>query len=214
MKKSIRTALGLAALIALTVSSASAVGLSSAGFKFGLNIASLSGEDMGLTLKSKLGVAAGAFASFTVANEFDVQAEVLFSQKGATYDFNDQGVVASYHFNFTYIEIPVLLKAYIPMNNPAIRPAFYAGPFMAFKAGAKTKYEISAGGESQSGEEDMTGVKSTDFGAIVGAGVEIKTGSGKIGLEARYAFSFGTMSTEGDTSKHRVFSFLLGYSFF
>jgi hypothetical protein len=214
MKKSIRTAIGLTALLALTVTSASAFGLSTAGIKFGLNLASLSGDESGMTLKSKMGFAAGGFVAFNLSSEFDLQAEILFSQKGATYDFNEQDVVASYHFNFTYIEIPILLKAYIPLQSAVIRPVLYAGPFLSFKAGAKTKYEITAYGESQSGEEDMIGVKSTDFGGIIGAGVEIKAGTGKIGLEARYGFSFATLSTEGDTTKHRVFSLLLGYSFF
>jgi hypothetical protein len=214
MKTSLRAFLGLAALIALTVTSASAIGLSSAGIKLGLNLASLSADDSGMDLKSKMGFAAGGFVAFNLSSEFDLQAEILFSQKGATWDFNEQDVVASYDFNFTYIEIPILLKANIPLQSAVVRPVLYAGPFLSFKAGAKTKYEITAYGESQSGEEDMIGVKSTDFGGIIGAGVEIKAGKGKIGLEARYGISLSNMSTEGDTTKHRVFTFLLGYSFF
>jgi len=215
MMKTVKSILVPAVIFVLVVSSASAVEISAAGLKFGLNLASLSKDEASLDLKSKTGFAAGGFVAFNLSKDIAVQAEILYMQKGAKYDFNEQGVVASYDFNFAYIEIPVLIKAYFPLQDSVVRPLFFFGPYVGFKAGAKTKYEITAYGETQSGEEDMVEVKSTDFGGIFGVGADIKLGAGKISLEARYGLSFTAFSSEdGAVSKHRAFSFLLGYSFF
>jgi hypothetical protein len=77
---------------------------------------------------------------------------------------------------------------------------FFAGPQVSFN----TKAEI--------GNDDITvdikdGIKSTDFGVVVGVGME----SGRFTADARYTHGFTNVNDEGDDKvRNRVVAFMVG----
>jgi hypothetical protein len=67
-------------------------------------------------------------------------------------------------------------------------------------------------------EEDLEGVKDTDFGMVLGGGVDIGLGKGKMVFDVRYTLGLTTiieyeLFEENIDLKNNAFSFLLGYSF-
>jgi hypothetical protein len=55
--------------------------------------------------------------------------------------------------------------------------------------------------------------KGTDFGVVLGGGLDFLLKKGKIVLDGRYALGLTTISELHLDEKNRVISFMLGYSF-
>ncbi len=206
---------GVAVLFAasLAVPQASAQNIK-LGVKGGVNIATIGGSDadsLGDT-KSKVGLVAGAFAEFMVGDIIGIQPEVLYSQKGVKSD--DLGVDAK--IKLDYIEVPVLVKVNVPVEGSKVRPSFFVGPAIAFKASCKL--QGSSGGTSASIDCEDAGanIKSTDFGATAGGGIAFDVGGAEVGVEVRYTLGFTKIDDDPDPFdiKNRVFSIMgtVGFS--
>src|SRR5688572_26235452 len=76
------------------------------GLKGGLNFAKLDAD--GFSTKSRTGYHVGAFTLFKFSR-IGIQPELVFSQQGSEVKNPDLGSVES---NFSYVNIPVLLKFY------------------------------------------------------------------------------------------------------
>jgi hypothetical protein len=72
------------------------------GVKGGLNVANIGGEDVDDN-KAKLGFHLGGFIGVSVAENFSIQPEVVFSLQGVKFD-DDQKL------NLSYLNIPVLAR--------------------------------------------------------------------------------------------------------
>jgi hypothetical protein len=111
-----------------------------------------------------------------------------------------------------YLEIPLLVKI-MPGTKGSVKPYLFAGPAVAIKVSGKVKAEF----EGESDEEDLEDVKGTDFGLVVGAGVDFgfgASGKGNLSVDIRYNLGLSTISDfEGDDVKNGVFSLMVGYSF-
>jgi len=134
------------------------------GIKVGGNMAKVTGadlDDIEATLKSKVGFVGGIFLSFNFGKILALQTEVLYTMKGATFDYSDMEdpYIAKLYGN--YLEIPLLLKIRIPL--PIIQPFVFAGPAVGFRLSQKF---------SSDGEE-VPLFKNNNYGAIVGAGVNL-----------------------------------------
>jgi hypothetical protein len=106
------------------------------------------------------------------------------------------------YFKLSYLEIPVLAKLAVPLNNTNIKPVIYAGPSFSLKLNSSWHWLVKE--TSQEYEEDDEYAKSTGFGFVIGAGAGIPLGSITVGLEIR--FDFGLASFEDDYSiKNNVF---------
>lgn len=74
-------------LLTLFFASVSAQGLTGKGLKGGLNIATLTGDDVeNEGKKSKLGLCAGGFITYSINDIFAIQPEVLFTMKGVVHE--------------------------------------------------------------------------------------------------------------------------------
>lgn len=185
-------------IIAIAVIAFSTVGAqaqTSFGVKGGMTSSNLkiSGSGVNVTLSSKIGFYAGAFAEVGVSENFAVQPEVLYSLLGAQSKFMDE----TSKLNLSYVNIPILAKY---KSN-----GFFAvvGPQIGILVSAK----------DSDGNSSKESFNSTDFSGVFGAGY---TTMGGFGIDARYQIGFGNIAkdTEGEGSlKNNAFYFGIHYQF-
>ncbi len=188
------------------------------GLKAGVNLADINGADVGAlesffgsSWKSKVGFCGGGFVIFPLSKGMAIQAEALYTQKGAkmsgTIDVGAGPEPFKLYWNTDYMEIPVLFRyAFGTAGN--LKPFLYAGPSLGIKVSAKLKVEAQGISE----EENIEAFRSTDFGLVFGGGVDI----GKIAVDLRYTLGLTKLlASEGETAdiKNGVFSLMVGYSF-
>jgi hypothetical protein len=212
MKKTVKALLMGAVVIMLLLPNLSSAKGIKVGFKIGVNNADFHGEDiketeqrLGEDVKSKWGLCAGGFVRFNISKTFAIQPEVLYTEKGAIFEQIFPVGTERWEFNLSYLEVPVLVKFMIPTPG-RVKPNLYAGPALAIKLSYKFKAE--GGGETV--EDDIEGMKDTDFGIIVGAGVDF----GKLMVDVRYVLGLTTTFDDAeDDVKNGVISLMIGYSF-
>lgn len=203
----------LAVLCAASLSPAA--GRLTFGVKAGMIGANMLTADTEVQWSAKWGITGGAFVCFSLSDMFAIQPEVLYSPKGAQYSLTDGTTTLTATVVAPYIDVPLLLKFFLPTgSSEGVRPVVFAGPYIAFKAGAgKIKTDIVYSGQHDASEDTLTNLKSTDFGFVLGAGAEFPLDTMKITLDVRWGTSLSTISTEGDDTKNKVWTFLLGISF-
>ena len=202
MKKLVIT-LGLVLVFAMSASAQDeGVGLTAKGFKAGLNMANVTGDDAEGDLSSKMGFAVGVFFTYNFSPTFALQPEVLYTMKGVT----ETALGIDIDIKLDYIEIPVLFK--FTFGQGTTKPCFFAGPAMAFLMSAK----MEAMGESLD-IKDQT--KSMDLGIVVGGGVDFAMGNGTMTFDGRYTMGMSSIDdTDYDEDiKNTNISFMLGYGF-
>ncbi len=150
-----------------------ATGLTGKGFKVGVNMSDVYGDDAEGS-DMKLGFGGGGFITYHFAPQFAIQPEVLYMMKGAK-------DAAGNKLKLSYIEVPLLLK-FTPQTEGNLKPAIFAGPAIALMMGAKAEdFDV----------KDM--YKSMDLGVAVGAGFGYKMETMTITFDARY--TLGMMKT-------------------
>ncbi len=189
------------------------------GLKIGAVSAKLYGgqvEDLEAILgeesKSRIGFSAGGFITFNIAEVFAIQSEILYTMKGIKYEGEIIGTTIKVWWELDYLEVPVLAKIIIPTKG-SVKPSLFAGPAVALKLSGKMKTEY--GGEP--GEGDIEDIKRTDFGLVIGGGLDFGLGSsgrGSLSVDIRYSLGLSSISEfEGNDIKNRVLSMMVGYSF-
>lgn len=212
MKRTIKVMLIGAVALMLLLPNSSLAKRITGGLKIGMNSANLHGEamkeleeELGEELKSKLGLCAGGFIRFNISETFAIQPEILYTMKGAKFEATIFDETMTFKMNLSYLEIPVLVKLMIPTLS-GVKPSLFAGPTLAIKLSGKTKLEYA--GETE--EEDIEEMKDTDFGLIIGAGVDF----GRLTVDLRYVLGLTEISEEAEEeTKNGVISLLVGYSF-
>ena len=167
------------------------------GAKVGLNIASLSGDDVS-DLDSRASLHIGGVAEFEISEKFSFQPELLYSAQGAK--ISEDGFDAT--FKLDYINIPLIAKYYVTDGL-----SIEAGPQVGFLLSSKLKVEFD--GESET--EDIEDMSSIDFGLSFGLGYKLESG---INFGARYNLGLSNISEEDDSDvKNGVFQISVGYFF-
>jgi len=178
----------------------------------GINFATIGGKDANQlvnNLSSKTGLYIGGFMNYQFSDMFALQPEIAYSMKGAT--AADQGV--NYTFTLNYIEVPVLLKFYIPIAGASnIKPSLYAGPDFAFNVASSV--EGSANGQTQTLDQSSN-TKGFDFGLVFGGGIGFNVGTGLLDFSLRYTLGMTSFDNSGSnlTLTNGVFSINAGYAF-
>jgi hypothetical protein len=180
------------------------------GIKAGLNVATTGGADA--SSQSITSFNAGMFATFNVAGLLAIQPELLYTVKGykVSYAVLDEiGPIPFGSGNVTgkisYLEIPILFK----LNTSSlsiIRPNIFAGPEVAFKLSSKA---VSG---SPSSEQDLQNINSTDFGIIIGMGININLPITTLMIDIRYDIGMRVLhsSTNPPDIKNRVLTLNAG----
>ena len=148
-----------------------------------------------------MGVAIGGFLTYNINKKFAIQPEIYYSMQGAKLE-DSYGKTT---YKYDYIQVPVLAKVNISMDG-SLRPSIFLGPALGVNIRAKHKYENVV-----EFEDDIENVRTTDFGLVFGAGVNI----GSATIDARYNLGLTTTDNSEDESdvKNSVISIMLGYSF-
>lgn len=164
--------------------------------------------------QSKNGYCVGLFAGGHVSGIFGLRGELLYTRKGAQYDFTvtdengqPQGE-GKYSEDIDYLEIPILAN-FIISSGGAVKPALFIGPAVGFELSAKLNATYPSGvvNQSQSGW-DLKNTSSPDFGLIVGGGIEIESGPHLVLLQVRYVMGMNEISRR---ARNKVFSVMAGF---
>lgn len=167
------------------------------GVKAGVNSSNLN-TPADLELERIWGAVAGIFVGRNFNDNFSLQVEGLFSQKGA----KDRSVGSGTTLRLTYFDLPVLFRFGNTSTNETHFHVF-TGPVPSFKLKAETKTESP---DSTFDVDDE--VESFDFGWTLGAGIE----RSRFSLDARYTHGFMNVdkAVTADKLKNRVFTILAG----
>ncbi|MGM0441874.1 MAG: porin family protein [Elusimicrobiota bacterium] len=168
------------------------------GVKGGINITNVTGDDVeNDNTDSKIGVCLGGYADIGINNQFSIQPELLYSQKGYSDPDSDSYIA------FDYIEVPMLAKVSVDSLF------FNAGPSLGFNASAKMV-------DDDGNDNDLNDVRSLDLGLAVGAGYD----TGIMTIEARYTMGLSNIYDWSDYEyfddpdmKNSAITILAGYSF-
>lgn len=187
------------------------------GIQAGVGFANVSGDsakaDPGETKKARTGIGGGVFATFKLNDQFGIQPELLYLQKGVKYEAG----AAKTTVKADYIEIPVYLK-WMPKIEGKVQPSIFAGPYVGFLMSAKIKGEGFTGADSIfNGEEDVKdSTKSTDFGVSFGAGFGYELSpKGEFFLNVRYDLGMTKIDDHAEQQdfKSNLFAIMIGYKF-
>jgi hypothetical protein len=205
-------AVTLAVLSAVTLQPASAQ--VSLGARGGLSYSHLAGD---VQTNSRARFVVGVFAGFEIAENFGVQPELAYAQKGAKTESEIVDPVGglitlTQTTSIDYLELLVPAYLRIKVNNEKVKPRLYAGPTFGLPLNCKVKTDRSVG-EPLPTVDCKDDVTSFDFGLLFGFGLELGSGPGKFAVDLRYELGLANISElEDDPSKkNRSLQILVGY---
>lgn len=197
--------------IALSLLALAAYSQVSIGPRVGINLASWSVDDV---IKEDLGDPGtrmsylfGAVAEIRLNDNFAIQPELTFIQKGAKFEATETDPVlgdATFEFNVVTnnIEIPVLLKAGTSFG--AGRIDVLAGPSFAYGLNGKYKSKVTFNGQSEEEEEDIDydddEFSRTDLNLQFGAAFSFNVGGASVFVDGRYLLGLTNLNTGDDES--------------
>lgn len=214
MKSRIMTVLTIVGMFILFSSSVYAK-IVTGGAKVGLNMAKPYGEDVegmggGADLYYKMGLCTGGFITLSITEMFALQPEILYTQKGIIWEWEENDTTIKWIQNLDYLEIPLLAKLLFPTRG-MIKPNLFVGPFIGFNIGAKLKAEIDG---STSPEVDMKdAIKNIELGLVLGGGADLDLAKSGITFDVRYTLGLSTFDEYERDIKNAVISLMVGYSF-
>jgi hypothetical protein len=179
------------------------------GAKGSLTLASLDasdaeGEDPDFKTRTVFG--GGAYLQVGIGAAFALQAEALFTPRGARATETGATVALS------YFDVPALLLFRIPAGDASITPVVYAGPVVSFETDCQLK---DSDGESvECGSEGQFRTQSPDVSGAVGGALEVFMDRWTLQLDVRYVHGFVDINDTGGGAagsvQNRSWSFFLG----
>lgn len=144
----------------------------------------------------------GGYFGFGVSDRLALQIEAVYGTRGAgalrvgTDDLDPSATPA--RLEMTYLEVPLLLRMGFPGER--FLPTLFLGPYTGFLLGCDLTPE---GGESRPCDEEGATARfsprSTDFGVLVGAGLDMALGESTVFIDGR--LTLGLLSIEsGDNA--------------
>ncbi|QAR31626.1 PorT family protein [Ornithobacterium rhinotracheale] len=171
------------------------------GVKAGLNYSRV--KDIHSESGSRLGFNAGVQALIPVSygNEFFIQPEITYSQKGESNEISGEGKEV---YRMDYIDVPVLFKAYFSERDTDFFALF--GPKFSFLIDDSIKNPLEKGERYHSDEYNKF-----DFGLVGGVGFSYLR---NWEVDARIEYGFmDTNKTQKDSNNNVVTSLSLSYIF-
>lgn len=169
------------------------------GFRGGVSVASASVDvDQTFEKSNRTGFAGGVFLNYD-AGLLGFQVGGQYTQKGVDLEI---GNILN-EFDFSYVEIPAVVKLGIPLG--VVKPSVFGGAGLGFTTGC------DIGGED-CGDE----IKSTDWTGIAGADVALYLGSLSLWADGRYHFGLNDINDANDVVgdlKNRNWTFQAGIGF-
>ena len=213
-------------IILLTVVSVTPVyaGKTAFGIKAGINMSNAAGgpEEWDDSIEWKTGFTGGAFLNYALNDNFSLQPELLFTQKGFGSSLLEGIIDIDLAVSLDYFELPILAR-YAFSADKKFRPTLFAGPSFAYCFGST----LAVSSWIFSGEIDFSSLThTTDFGIVAGGGFDYVLSGGILVIDARFTYGFtnvilsGDFEINGETEtideddfKNYGLSFTLGYVF-
>lgn len=175
------TSTGLTALAALFLFSAPAVGQGvDIGAEAGLNVSDIDIEGSDVDTESVTGFRAGGVLRLSLGPTFGLQSGLYYSQKGNVTPLEN----VSAEFELDYFEVPLVVTFAVPTGPSPVTPRVYAGGQLGFQTSCQITSDL---GTDDCDEPDVDiDSESTDASLIVGGGLDVAAGPGKITVDARY----------------------------
>lgn len=174
------------------------------GIEGGINISNVS-TTPSVNLNSRTGFMIGGFADIGVSRIASIKPGVRYIVKGFTSSGNGSTISENLH----YIELPLLVKFRIPLNE--VKPYFEAGPTLAIQLSASE--DQTFGTQAQNYDAGFL-YETIDFGLYFGSGVEFNVGN-KIAMFTGGGYSLGLSNTSKTATsvRNRGFQFTAGVKF-
>ncbi len=183
------------------VASLTSYGQSDRAWSFGPEVGvnfSKHGMDLKDDTDYKSGLLAGAFLTYSIQNTYGFTLKVLYSQKGASFDVDDETGKSQ----LNYIEIPVLARIFFNREG-TVRPNVFLGPSFGFLTGVKGKV---GSGDYETLDNYKDSYNTFDLGIAAGLGLNIKVGEEMYFIvDARYTYGLTDISKgDGDVNNQAV----------
>lgn len=193
MKRLAQIALLMMLVISMPVISANAQIPIKFGIKGGLSSSTVIGDDAD-GYESRRGIVGGVFTRLSLGGPVGIQAELLFTSKGAKVTFIDEAtsLPVDKTLKADYFEVPVLLRYSLKGQGP-VGLNFYGGPVFAFSRSSKTEISTSVLGLDVGGDLDNYNEKSNDFGFAIGIGADLSLARSVVVLDVRYTVGLQNM---------------------
>lgn len=181
------------------------------GVKGGLSLAKIKldeveAEDFGSLKKPVV----GAFFSLNLNDFFSVQPEIWLIQHGGSMEDVLKEAVYKYELVFSYIHIPVLAKVRL-MKEGQVKPILFAGPAVGFLTKAVERYYIDGVLDEEADVKEY--LKSTNFGAVFGGGVEFVMDKLLLILDIRYNLGLANINDGEESIKANAVLITAGIGF-
>lgn len=181
------------------------------GLKGGFNGSTFSGTNSKGS-EYKAGFAAGAFLNFGVSDNFSIQPEFLYSQKGASIDdyLSNSGI--TYKQTLGYLDVPIMFRYNIGEDGKGF--FVEVGPQGSFLLHQRQFLEDNGGKEISGSRSTSTDdFNKVAIGYVGGLGYQITSG---LQLGLRYTGDFSQVYKQENNAPNlhnSVFQFQVGYAF-
>lgn len=185
-------------LTALVVGPATARAQAAAGFRAGVRS---SGLDVSPEVERTSALVLGGYLGFGLSDRLALQVEVAYGGRGGSglglgADALDAGATPV-ELDMQYLEVPVLLRTGFPTDW--LLPSFFAGPYAAFVLSCEVTPD---GGTTTSCDDEAAGQRfsprTTDFGMVVGAALDVAVGRSTLFVDARYTLGILSLQAGSD----------------
>ncbi|MFZ5624103.1 MAG: porin family protein, partial [Gemmatimonadota bacterium] len=166
------------------------------------------------------GVLFGGFVGVRLAGPVSIQGEAVFVRKGGSLevvaDQADTLAGAVLDIELAYLEFPVSTRVYLTSPARKVRPVVYGGVTPAIRIGCELQLVLGDEPSRQSCDSSgLTELRGLDFGALAGAGIEIRLGDSTMRIEGRA--DLGTTNivrsgAEADRTRNQQFTLLVGFT--
>lgn len=188
------------------------------GLKGGFNGSTFSGADS-KGVEYKAGFAAGGFLNFGISDNFSIQPEILYSQKGASSDnltytsggttYND----GTRKITLGYLDVPIMFRYNIGEEGKGLYVE--VGPQGSFALHQRAFTENGAGKEVGDTYKSTDTLNKVQIGYVGGIGYQITSG---LGIGVRYTGDFSqiykqSLNLPASNVHNSVFQFQVGYAF-
>ncbi len=203
------------------------------GFKAGLNLSNMLDKDDDETYSDDYKMNPGFHIAGTVdipihhhfSTVLSFESGLLFTTRGfrieevQNFIVNEMGLSMKIKVNLYYIDIPLTVKASLPLSE-GLKIFGAVGPYVGIGLSGKVIATVEYQGDEETDEEavkwgsdeDSDDLKRLDYGLTFGGGVEINALMLGISYDLGLA-NIATYQEDGNTTKNRVLKFSVGYRF-
>lgn len=155
------------------------------GVKGGFNMSNLYGSGDDVDDNNVLyGFNAGVYATLPISDFIAIQPEVLFTTKGAEFEYNNAFASGNTKFKLNYIEVPLLVRVNVTKNFN-----IHAGGYASYLVSSKVTGDGSFDFEQEVDRDDLN---KFDAGIAAGVGVDFDP----ISIGVRYNYGLTTVGKE------------------